>query len=155
MMASMRKPTVFISYSHRDEEWKELLVRHLGVILDRATVEVWDDIRIPAGSRWEQELRDAMNQARVAVLLISANYLSSDYVRQVEVPELLNRSQNDGLILLPILVRPCAWKTVQWLAEREVLPGQGRALSGGDPPQIDSDLAHIAEKVHEHLLVAA
>lgn len=146
----MSTPEVFISYSHKDQSWKDQLLSHLSVSLDPDALEAWDDTRIPAGSAWEEELQRAMSEARIAILLISANYLSSKFVREVEVPALLDRSEH-GMPVLPILVRPCAWKTVDWLQSKELLPGDNRALSGGDKNTIEADLAKITEEVHRQL----
>lgn len=62
---------VFLSYSRVDEGWKERVVGHLQVLSGEGLLEVWDDLRIAAGASWEEEIGDASEQARVAVLLIS------------------------------------------------------------------------------------
>lgn len=151
----MNKPKVFISYSREDEAWKDQLLKHLKVSLDSDVLEVWDDTRIPVGSQWERELHEAIDHSRLAILLISADFLSSQYVRDVEVPTLLARSQAEDLALLPVLVRPCAWKTVSWIRDHQLFPGEGRALSGGSAVEIETDLAKIAEQVDQQLKVAA
>jgi hypothetical protein len=76
----MTKPTVFISYSHKDEEWKDRLVIHLGVLSHQGLLDLWDDRRIGAGEDWYQEIHEAMNAASVAVLLISPAYLASEFL---------------------------------------------------------------------------
>lgn len=149
------EPSVFVSYSRQDEAWKDRLVKHLRVSLDPEVIRVWDDTRIPAGSAWAEELQSAMRGAKLALLLISADYLASSYVREVEMPALLERSRKGELPVLPVLVRPCAWKTVDWIADRPILPAGDRALSGGTEASIDADLAEIAETVHQQLNRAA
>jgi len=145
----MAKPTVFISYSHEDEAWKDRLVTHLGVLQSQGLLDLWDDRRIGAGEDWEREIEKAMATASAAVLLVSADFLTSAFILGEEVPRLLERRDRDkeSLRIFPVIVKPCAWKQVKWLARMQVRPQDGRPLSAGDEHRIDADLAAIAEEV--------
>jgi hypothetical protein len=68
----MTQPTIFISYSRKDEKEKEAVLAHLGVLQHIGLINVWSDDRIGAGSDWEEEISQAMDQAKVAILLITA-----------------------------------------------------------------------------------
>ncbi len=76
----MDKPTIFISYSHKDEEWKDRLVTHLGVLERRGTLRVWEDRKIAAGGAWFEEIEDALGKADAAILMISADFLNSEFI---------------------------------------------------------------------------
>jgi exonuclease VII small subunit len=141
------QPTVFISYSHKDEKWKDRLVTHLGVLHNQGLLDLWDDRRIGTGEDWYQEIQEAMAAASVAVLLVSANFLTSQFILGEEVPRLLERRDKEGLRTFPVIVKPCAWTQVRWLARMQVRPKDGRPLSAGDEHQIDADLTAIAEEV--------
>jgi len=143
----MPKPTVFISYSHKDEEWKDRLVTHLGVLQSQGLLDLWDDRRIGAGEDWYQEIQEAMAAASVAVLMVTANFLTSRFILSEEVPRLLERRANEGVRIFPVIVKPCAWQQVKWLARMQVRPQDGRPLSGGTEYQIDADLTAIAEEI--------
>ena len=67
----MGTPTVFISYSHKDEAWKERLVTQLRVLQMEGLLDVWDDRRIEAGDDWYPEIQKAIERAALAILLIS------------------------------------------------------------------------------------
>lgn len=67
--------TVFISYSHKDELWKDQLATHLKVLEIEGFYQSWDDTQIKPGSDWRMEIETALNQAQVAVMLISADFL--------------------------------------------------------------------------------
>jgi len=82
---------VFLSYSRLDEAWKDRVSRHLSVLTEEGLLDVWDDRRIGAGADWEAEIRAAMNAADVAILLVSADLLTSRFIRDSEVPQLLRR----------------------------------------------------------------
>ncbi len=79
---------IFISYSHKDEKWKERVDTHLSVLPD---IDAWDDRRIGAGADWFREIKTALNDADIAILLISADFLSSKFIIEEEIPRLLRR----------------------------------------------------------------
>jgi formylglycine-generating enzyme required for sulfatase activity len=145
----MSKPTVFVSYSHKDEDWKDRLVTHLGVLGHQGLLDLWDDRRISAGEDWHQEIQEAMAAANVAVLLVSANFLNSAFILSEEMPRLLQRRDNEGVQIFPVIVKPCAWQKVDWLRRMQVRPKDGRPLSAGNEHQVDTDLAAIAVEIHE------
>jgi hypothetical protein len=147
----MTKPTVFISYSHKDEEWKDRLVTQLGVLQSQGLLDLWDDRRISAGEDWHQEIQEAMATASVAVLLVSANFLTSRFILGEEVPHLLERRDKEGLRIFPVIIKPCAWQAVPWLSRMQCRPKDGRPLSAGDEHQIDAELAAIATEVNNLL----
>jgi tetratricopeptide (TPR) repeat protein len=143
----MTQPLVFISYSHKDEEEKERLLSHLGVLGKAGLIDLWSDDRIGAGGDWQREIREAMAQAQVAVLLISANYLTSDFILGEEVPTLLKRRKGEGLKVFPVIARACAWRKVDWLDRMNVRPKNGRPVWSDAGIHVDEDLAAIAEEV--------
>ena len=146
-MSSASTPQVFVSYSHKDEAWKDRLVTHLNVLKHQNLIDPWDDRRIAFGDDWKAEIDTALQNARAAVLLISADFLSSDFILGEEVPKLLRQRDEEGLKIFPVIVRPCPWKTVDWLKKIQCRPKDGRALSGGNDHEIDTDLSNIAEEI--------
>jgi TIR domain/NACHT domain len=143
----MPGPSVFISYSHKDETWKDRLVTHLGVLQREGLLDTWDDRRIGAGTDWHEEIQQAIEQASVAILLISADFLTSKFILEQEVPRLLERRQAEGLHIVPVIVWPCPWKRVSWLSSLQSRPKDGRALLAGKRHQIEADLAAMADEV--------
>jgi hypothetical protein len=109
----MTSPTVFISYCHKDEVWKDRLVTHLGVLQQESILDLWVDRRIGAGGNWYQEIEEAIARASVAVLLVSADFLTSKFILSKEIPRLLERWDKEGLRIFPVILRPCAWKHVK------------------------------------------
>jgi TIR domain len=137
----MPRTKIFVSYSHVDRQWQERLVTHLAVLERKGLLDIWADTAIRIGEGWERVVDDQLKLCRVAVLLISANFLASPFIQDVEVKELLERHERDGLRLLPFIARPCAWQLVDWLARLQARPEGGRPLSHGTEPEIDRDLA--------------
>ena len=131
---------VFVSYSHTDRTWMDRLQMHLAVVERRGLLEVWSDRQIDVGARWEEEIEAALTAARVSVLLVSPAYLASTYVWTHEMPRIIAH-QKDGMRVLPLVARPCAWRLADELARLQARPPDGRPLSTGSEAQIDLDLA--------------
>jgi len=99
---------VFVSYSHADRAWLERLQIHLTPYLRGEKLELWDDTKIGSGAEWAAEIRAAMARARVAVLLVSPEFLASKYIAEVELPLIFKRVEND-LTVLWVPIRPSAY----------------------------------------------
>lgn len=127
-MSTPTKPTVFISYSHKDESWKDRFVPQLRALEQAGRIVVWDDRKIDGGDKWYPEIKTAMEQAAIAVCLISSDFLASDFCIKEEVPFLLQRCERDGMIFIPVLLRPCAWTAFEWLKEIQMLPRDGKSV---------------------------
>jgi tetratricopeptide (TPR) repeat protein len=125
----MTVPSVFVSYSHKDEKWKDRLLPHLRMFEQEDRLTIWEDRQIDAGSTWYDKLKAAMEAAEVAVCLISANYLSSDFCVKEEIPYFLKRRTDNGLLLLPILIDECLWEEIDWLKSIQMLPRDGKAIA--------------------------
>jgi len=143
-------PKVFISYSHADEGWKNRLVKQLRVLALEDVFDVWDDYRIAAGDDWRQELEGAMEQAQVAVFLVSADFLTSKFIRENEVPRILER-RGDGLRVIPVIIHPCPWRRVSWLASIQGRPRDGQALALMPGALAEAALSAIAEEIADLL----
>lgn len=144
---SKRLPTVFVSYSHKDEREKEKLLSHLGVLRGAGLIDPWNDDQIESGRDWEPDIFAAIKRAHVAMLVISDNFLNSEFILGKEIPALLQRRKDEGLIVFPIIARACAWKHVPWLAKMNVRPKNGKPVWSDNGSHVDEDLALIAEEV--------
>jgi TIR domain-containing protein len=97
---------LFISYSHRDADMLDRLLVHLRPLERAGLLDAWNDTRIAAGADWKREIQNALRHARTAILLISADFLASDFVVSDELPELLRAAETRGTLILPIIVKP-------------------------------------------------
>lgn len=139
----MDRTKVFLSYSHADRNWLDRLETHLAVLERQKLVQVWTDVRIEAGDEWKKRIHAALSEARVAVLLITPTYLASKFIWDNEIPPIMEHKK-DGMLVLPLVARPCAWRLEERLAELQARPEDGRPMSAGTEAQIDLDLATFA-----------
>ena len=122
-------PLVFISYSHRDEGWKNQLLPHIRMLEQLGTLTMWDDRQIGVGDAWFEEITEKLNRCAVAIPLVSADFLASRFCLREEVPPLLERRRRDGMLIVPILMQPCFWEGVAWLRAIQMLPRDGVAIA--------------------------
>jgi hypothetical protein len=150
-MTAPTKPTVFISYSHKDEVWKDRLMVQLTVLSKRGLLGLWDDRQIGVGEDWYDKIKRAIDTASVAILLVSANSLTSDFILREEVSQLLRRREKEGLLIFPVIVKSCPWQKVSWLSRMQVRPKDGKPLASYGGNRRDEALSNIATEVFEQL----
>ncbi|MDP3225463.1 MAG: toll/interleukin-1 receptor domain-containing protein, partial [Rubrivivax sp.] len=132
-----------------DEAKKNTLNKHL-TVLTRAGValDVWDDRRIQGGDDWRQEIRQAIEGCDIALLLISADFLISKFILDEEVPRLLERRVQAQVRVIPIILGPCQWQLVPWLAPLQARPTDGKPLSKLGKAKVDEMLSSLAGEIH-------
>jgi len=143
----MSQPLVFISYAHEDEQEKDALFAHLGSLQREGWIKTWSDDQISAGADWNESTHQAISQAKVAILLITANFLNSEFLIENEVPALLSRQEAGELVVFPVIVRACAWKTISWLQKMKVRPKDGYPIWGSNGCYVDEHLTAIVEEI--------
>jgi tetratricopeptide (TPR) repeat protein len=147
-----KKPTVFISYSHRDDQWKSRILAHLELVGQPDSYDVWSDRVIEAGADWFEQIRRSISSASVALLLISPNYLASEFILNEEVSRLLVQSSKKELLLIPIIVKPCDWESLNWLRQIQVFPEDGKPLSLKTSDDVVRSLDELAGRIRSNLV---
>ncbi len=99
--------SVFIGYSHRDGKYVEELRTHLTPYIRSGAIAYWDDTKILPGDHWRDKIEKALHSATIAVLLISADFLASEFIAMYELPLLIEAAQQRRLTILCVIVRPC------------------------------------------------
>jgi hypothetical protein len=109
MQANSTRTRIFISYSHKeDPKWLDRLKVHLTPLERQGLVDRWDDTKIQPGTGWKESIQQALDSATVAVLLVSADFLASEFISKNELPPLLKAAQDKGTLIMPIFVKPTA-----------------------------------------------
>jgi hypothetical protein len=102
-----KRKTIFVSYSHKDKPYLDRLKVHLRPLERMGTVLLWSDTAILSGEKWKQKIEDALNSAVIALLLVSADFMASDFIINEELQILLKSAEAKGTIIIPLIVKPC------------------------------------------------
>ena len=150
---SMTTPTstrtgVFISYSHKDKRYMQELRTHLAHFALAGSINFWDDTMIVPGSNWREEIEKALQSAKVVVLLISADYLASDFIANTELSLILAAVKKEGVTILPVILRPCAF-TDSKLAQFQTVNPPTNPLSSMTPAKREEMWLKIARLVKD------
>lgn len=120
---------VFFSYSHKDELLKDELERHLSALRRTGQIEEWHDRRIGAGEEWRGAIDSNLEAADIVLLLISADFIASDYCMDVEMARAMERHKAGDARVIPIILRPVDFKGLPF-AELQALPTDASPVTG-------------------------
>jgi len=121
-MPTIKRNKVFVSYSHKDTKFLDELRAHLKPLERADRVIVWSDTQIEPGSQSFAEIKKALAATKVAVLLVTQNFLASDFIHEHELGPLLKDAANGGVTILWVLVRNCNWRRTQLEAYQAAFP---------------------------------
>jgi len=120
--------SVFISYSHRDRGLREELEKHLSNLRRQNMIASWYDGNISPGTEWEAQIREHLNRDQIILLLISADFMDSDFCYSIEMTRAIARHNANEARVLPIILRPTDWKGAPF-DKLKVLPTDGKAVT--------------------------
>jgi hypothetical protein len=119
---------VFFSYSHKDERMREKLEKHLSALRRENVIAGWHDRKIMPGTEWKDQIDEHIETAHFILLLISAEFLNSDYCYDVELKRAIARHDAGDARVVPIILRPCDWLKTPF-GKLQALPRDGRPVS--------------------------
>lgn len=144
--AAPPKPRIFLSYSHRDSRWLDDFVIMLKPGLKGDHILLWSDQKIGVGALWREEIEEAMRLASVAVFLVSADFIASRFVEEVELPTLLAAAEQRGLKIFWIAVRPCLYGESR-LSEYQCANDPSKPLSQLSKAKREQAIADISREI--------
>jgi internalin A len=121
---SFRAITLFISYSHKDDGLRSELDSHLKIMQAGGWIDVWHDRRIAAGDEWKKKIDDNLEHADIILLLLSPDFIASDYCLKIEAKKALERHAKGEAVVIPVILRPCKWQGAEF-ASLQALPKDG------------------------------
>jgi hypothetical protein len=119
---------VFLSYAHQDHTFRSELDTHLSNLKRQGIITSWSDGDIAPGTEWRRQIMDHLNTAQIILLLISADFMASEFCYSIEMTRAIERHHANQARVLPIILRPTDWKGAPF-AELEVLPAKGKAVT--------------------------
>lgn len=145
-VAPPARDQVFFSYSHHDAEWLARLQTVLAPLTRSGRIDAWDDRRIQAGDTWREEIAAALGRARVAVLLVSPDFLASDFIAKHELPVLLEAARQGGLRILWVPLRSSLVEHTELEAYQAVLEVK-RPLAERPEREVEAALVAVARAI--------
>ncbi len=139
---------IFISYAHEDESLKIKLQKHLSALKRNKQIDPWEDRMISPGDNWKDAIYSELIEANIILLLISPDFLSSDYCYEIEMKTAMTMHEEGRAIVVPIILRHCDWKDTPF-AKLQGLPKHGKPVT--DWEDADEAFLNIIEGIKKLL----
>lgn len=144
---STPRESAFVCYSHKDKRWLERIQVHLKPLMRDGLLDLWDDTKIGDGAIWREEIDLALSRARVAILIVSADFLASDFIANTELPRLLDKAANGGAAILSVIVGSCRYTQHHELSKYQALNPPEKPLQKMSKPDAEAILVKLANSV--------
>jgi len=135
---------VFISYSHLDKDFLTDIQRHFKPFLTQ--FNLWDDTKIQPGQKWKDEIRKAISETKVAILLVSTDFLGSDFITTNELPPLLKAAEENGAVILILILKPCFFEEFSDLNQFQAINPPTRPLIKMDYTEKEETLVNLVRQ---------
>ncbi len=119
---------VVFSYSHQDEELRNELEKHLSLLRRQRVIDIWSDHRIGPGEEIGGEIDQHLESADIILLLVSPDFLNSDYCYDIEMKRAMERHEHGEARVIPIILRPCDWQSAPF-GKLKVIPSDGKPVT--------------------------
>jgi hypothetical protein len=140
------KKGIFISYSHVDLKWLEQLLTFLKPVLQAEKIIAWSDQALEPGESWKERLDQELKAARVAVLLVSSDFLASEFIAKYELPQILDRNKSGAVTVFWIAIRPSLYEHTP-LANIQSANDPSKPLSSLKSSDRELEIAKIVQKI--------
>ena len=138
---------VFISYSKKDAKWLDLLRVHLSYLEREYQFTIWEDSKIEVGADWRDEIYKALSNTKIAILMVSANFIASDFINNEELPALLTAAEQEGAYIFPIIISHCMFSDIDAISKFQTVNPPTEPLVAMDDGQRDALFVKVTQEV--------
>lgn len=146
-----RAKPLFFSYSHKDEGLRDELETHLKLLQRQRIISTWHDRKILPGQEWDHEIDNQLERASIILLLISSDFIASDYCWDKEVKRALERHNAKEAVVVPVMLRSCDWKGTPFGKLQGLPTGMKAVTAWQDRDTAWTDVVTGIRKVAEQL----
>ena len=152
MTSANRKPfEIFFSYSHKDKRLRDQLETQLSLLIREGLISTWYDHKITAGNEWAGKIDEHLNAAQIILLLVSADFIASDYCYDKEMKRALERHEAGEARVIPVILRQVEWKQTPFGKLKPLPTGGKPVILWTDRDSAFFDIAQGIRKVIEEL----
>lgn len=146
---SSQAVSIFFSYSHKDETLRDELAKHLKTLQRSGLITEWHDRKILPGDEWDRQIKANLNSAQIILILLSPDFIDSDYCHDVEITRAMERHAAGDARVIPVILRPCLWQMTP-LGDLQALPKNGTPVIDKSAwPTVDMAFLDVAKGVLE------
>jgi formylglycine-generating enzyme required for sulfatase activity len=138
---------IFIVYAHEDAGALNDIQGHFTPVVESEKLIIWYDGKILAGQNWDDQIKDNLRQSDIILLLISIHFFKSDYIKNTELTEALDRHREKKSVVIPVIVRPCVWNLVFEVNRFQALPTHGNPIYSNSNSNSDEAIVTVVEGV--------
>jgi internalin A len=144
---------LFISYAHKDEEFRAQLDAHLKLFQRTGLIDKWDDRLLKPGEEWKGSIDQNLENAHIILLLVSSDFLNSDFCWNEEMQRALQRHDAGEARVIPVIIRDAAWEEAKF-AKLQALPKEGKAVTlwadrDSAWRNVAEGIKKVAEEIHK------
>jgi len=139
---------IFFCYAHEDEALLNKLKTHLKPLQRQGFIDVWSDRNISAGAEWGREIDKHLNTAQIILLLISPDFMASDYCYSIEMKQAIERHERGEAKVIPIILRPVYWQGAPF-SKLQTLPTNAKPVASSKWRNWDEAFFDVAESIRK------
>jgi len=159
----MQKPLkTFICYAREDHDAVDDLRKHLKQAEKNKILEIWDDGEILAGQNWDKAIKIRLKTAQIILMLVSVDFINSDYIGTTELQAALKRHRDGEATLIPIIVRRCDWNEHFGIGQFQALPKEARPIKSVELSireeiyyEVAQGIKSVAQEIHTKIAVSS
>lgn len=143
---------IFTSYAHEDEGLKDEMDKYLKVLKRSGKIDAWNDRELIAGQEWNEGIMNELANANIILLLVSVDFLASDFIWDKELAEAMKRHEAGDAFVVPVILRNCKWTSMPF-AKLQALPRNAKPISEyADRDAAFTEVATGIERLVDHIL---